>query len=159
MQTRRPPPLVVREGAGYGGFDDRYVELRVEDHPTPIQELQRLLDIRHGQLSRDRAREVLLEAAPASEEDRPGLLVDALEAAIAATVLYPRDGWAWMTLAEVRMARGELESAAEAGREALRRDPWIKTAILRGIAGSTRVVEELQADEAFRSLWEQIEVR
>ena len=151
--------LVVREGAGYGGFDDRYVELRVEDHPTPIQELQRLLDIRHGQLSRDRAREVLLEAAQASEEDRPGLLGDALEAAIAATVLYPDDGWVWMRLAEVRVARGELESAAEAGREALRRDPWIKTAILRGIAGSTRVVEELLADEDFRSLWEQIEVR
>ncbi len=148
--------LVVREGAGYGGYDDRYVELRVEDHSTPIQELQRLLDIRHGQLSRDRSRELLLEAARASEEDRPGLLDDALEAATAATVLYPGDGWGWMTLAEVRLAGGEMESAAEAGSEALRRDPWIKTAILRGIAGSTRVVEELRADEEFRSLWEQI---
>ena len=151
--------LVVREGAGYGGFDDRYVELRVEDHPTPIQELQRLLDILHGQLSRDRAHEVLLEAARASAEDRLGLLDDALEAAIAATILYPGDGWVWMRLAEVHMARGELQSAAEAGSKALRRDPWIKTAILNGIAGSTRVVEELLADEAFRSLWEQIEVR
>ncbi len=151
--------LVVREGAGYGGFDDRYIELRVEDHQTPIRELQRLLDIRHGQLSLQRAAMVLLQAAGASDAGRPRLLDDALEAGTAATVLYPGNGWAWMTLAEVHLARGELESAAAAGSEALRRDPWIKTAILRGIAGSTRVVEELLANGAFRSLWVQIEAR
>jgi len=37
--------LVVREGAGFGGFDDIEVELRVEDHAQPINELERLLDI------------------------------------------------------------------------------------------------------------------
>ncbi|HVB53100.1 MAG TPA: DUF1028 domain-containing protein [Candidatus Acidoferrales bacterium] len=37
--------LVVRRHAGYGGFDDRMVDLRVEDHPTPIPELSRLLDL------------------------------------------------------------------------------------------------------------------
>ena len=35
--------LVVRAGGGYGGFNDRMIDLRVEDHPQPIQELQRLL--------------------------------------------------------------------------------------------------------------------
>ena len=35
--------LVVREKGGYGGFNDRYLDLRVDDHPTPIQELKRLL--------------------------------------------------------------------------------------------------------------------
>jgi len=35
--------LVVREGGGYAGHDDRYVDLRVEDHKTPIAELARLL--------------------------------------------------------------------------------------------------------------------
>ena len=34
--------LVVKEGAGYGGFNDRYVDLRVDDHPEPIHELIRL---------------------------------------------------------------------------------------------------------------------
>ena len=33
--------LVVREGWGYGGFNDRYRDLRVEDHPDPINELKR----------------------------------------------------------------------------------------------------------------------
>lgn len=37
--------LVVREKGGYGGFNDRYLDLRVDDHPTPIQELRRLLEL------------------------------------------------------------------------------------------------------------------
>lgn len=36
---------VARAGGGYGGFNDRYIDLRVDDHPTPIQELSRLLDL------------------------------------------------------------------------------------------------------------------
>jgi len=35
--------LVVSEGAGYGGMDDVAVDLRVDDHPAPIEELARLL--------------------------------------------------------------------------------------------------------------------
>lgn len=35
--------LVVREEAGYGGLDDIAVDLRVDDHPTPVVELARLL--------------------------------------------------------------------------------------------------------------------
>lgn len=37
--------LVVRARGGYGGFNDRYIDLRVDDHPTPIEELKRLLDL------------------------------------------------------------------------------------------------------------------
>ena len=37
--------LVVREGGGYAGSNDRFIDLRVEDHPKPIDELQRLLDM------------------------------------------------------------------------------------------------------------------
>jgi uncharacterized Ntn-hydrolase superfamily protein len=37
--------LVVRAGAGYGGFDDIAVDLRVDDHPAPCPELARLLDL------------------------------------------------------------------------------------------------------------------
>jgi uncharacterized Ntn-hydrolase superfamily protein len=37
--------LVVRDGAGYGGRDDIAVDLRVDDHPTPVPELARLLDL------------------------------------------------------------------------------------------------------------------
>ena len=34
--------LVVREGGGYGGDNDRLIDLRVDDHPDPIKELIRL---------------------------------------------------------------------------------------------------------------------
>ncbi len=39
--------LVVRDGAGYGGNDDIAADLRVDDHPRPVEELGRLLRL-HG---------------------------------------------------------------------------------------------------------------
>ncbi|MFM1770536.1 MAG: hypothetical protein RJA22_3065 [Verrucomicrobiota bacterium] len=35
--------LVVRDRAGFGGANDRFIDLRVEDHAKPIDELARLL--------------------------------------------------------------------------------------------------------------------
>jgi uncharacterized Ntn-hydrolase superfamily protein len=37
--------LVCRKEGGYGGFTDRAIDLRVDDHPEPIRELGRLLKI------------------------------------------------------------------------------------------------------------------
>jgi len=37
--------LIVREGGGYGGDNDRVVDLRVDDHPEPIRELIRIRDL------------------------------------------------------------------------------------------------------------------
>ncbi|MFM8468928.1 MAG: DUF1028 domain-containing protein [Limisphaerales bacterium] len=37
--------LVVREKGGYGRVSDRFIDLRVDDHPDPNVELSRLLDI------------------------------------------------------------------------------------------------------------------
>lgn len=37
--------LVVKEKGGYGGFNDRYIDLRVDDHERPIDELERLLGL------------------------------------------------------------------------------------------------------------------
>jgi len=34
--------VVVQEGGGYRGFDDMKINLRVDDHPSPITELNRL---------------------------------------------------------------------------------------------------------------------
>jgi uncharacterized Ntn-hydrolase superfamily protein len=43
---RQSAALVIEKpGGGYGGFNDRYVDLRVDDHPQPIEELARLLDL------------------------------------------------------------------------------------------------------------------
>ncbi len=39
--------LVVRPGGGYGGDNDRYLDLRVDDDPEPIQRLKALVDLHH----------------------------------------------------------------------------------------------------------------
>jgi len=39
--------LVVREKGGYAGFNDRYVDLRVDDSSRPIQRLRQLLELHH----------------------------------------------------------------------------------------------------------------
>ena len=39
--------LVVRQGGGYGGNHDRYLDLRVDDDQQPIRELQKLLQMHH----------------------------------------------------------------------------------------------------------------
>lgn len=37
--------LIVREGWGYAGLNDRYRDLRVDDHADPITELQRIYEL------------------------------------------------------------------------------------------------------------------
>ncbi len=49
--------LVARAGGGYGGNNDRYIDLRVDDHPQPITELARILRIHR----------LLFEKAPVAE--------------------------------------------------------------------------------------------
>jgi uncharacterized Ntn-hydrolase superfamily protein len=36
---------IAKPNGGYGGFNDRYVDLRVDDHPEPIEELARILEL------------------------------------------------------------------------------------------------------------------
>lgn len=44
--------LVVQEGRGYGGFNDRYIDLRIDDAEEPIEELQRLLELHKALFAR-----------------------------------------------------------------------------------------------------------
>ena len=43
--------LIVKERGGYGGFNDRYCDLRVDDHRRPIEELIRIYEL-HKKLRR-----------------------------------------------------------------------------------------------------------
>lgn len=38
--------LVVAEGSGFRGHGDRLIDLRVDDHPEPVEELRRILRVR-----------------------------------------------------------------------------------------------------------------
>jgi uncharacterized Ntn-hydrolase superfamily protein len=37
--------LIVKENGSYGGYNDRYIDLRVDDHVEPVKELTRLLKL------------------------------------------------------------------------------------------------------------------
>jgi uncharacterized Ntn-hydrolase superfamily protein len=52
--------LVVRKSGGYGGMSDRVVDLRVDDHATPVVEIERLYQI-HQRLFGKTPREEWLE--------------------------------------------------------------------------------------------------
>jgi uncharacterized Ntn-hydrolase superfamily protein len=60
--------LVVREGGGYGGGSDRLVDLRVDDHVTPIAELGRLLALHRRYFQRPRDDELVELAGPLAAE-------------------------------------------------------------------------------------------
>ncbi|MGI8588737.1 MAG: DUF1028 domain-containing protein [Chloroflexia bacterium] len=60
--------LVVRAAGGYSGLNDRYLDLRVDDHPSPITELKRILDLHHLLFQKtDPARLLALEGATLAE--------------------------------------------------------------------------------------------
>lgn len=51
--------LVVREAGGYGGANDRAIDLRVDDHSGPVQELIRLRSIHRLYLERPKEEDIL----------------------------------------------------------------------------------------------------
>ncbi|MFN8504481.1 DUF1028 domain-containing protein [Kouleothrix sp.] len=59
---------VARAGGSYGGLLDRYIDLRVDDHPAPVGELGRLLRLHRFYLTPPRPEELLpIDAALAGE--------------------------------------------------------------------------------------------
>jgi uncharacterized Ntn-hydrolase superfamily protein len=86
--------LVVAKGMGYGGTSDVVADLRVDDHPQPVTELARLLDIHAllfgkpdpetlvdlaGEVASEVARRLTAAGYPAAGDDP-----DALDEALAA---------------------------------------------------------------------------
>jgi uncharacterized Ntn-hydrolase superfamily protein len=60
--------LVVRAAGGYGGFNDRMIDLRVDEHPHPIDELARLLEYYELLFLKPRAEDLLpIDATLATE--------------------------------------------------------------------------------------------
>jgi len=64
---------VARAGAGYGGGNDRWMDIRVDDHDDPIGELGRLLDLQRLYLDRP-AREDLVRVDEGTAGQLRGLL-------------------------------------------------------------------------------------
>ncbi len=64
---------VARAGAGYGGGNDRWMDIRVDDHDDPIGELGRLLDLQRLYLDRP-GREELVRVDEVTAGEVRGLL-------------------------------------------------------------------------------------
>ena len=64
--------LVVREGWGYGGLNDRFRDLRVDEHETPIAELKRVYQMHRKLFPRPEfpKKPKNIQAAPKSEEKK-----------------------------------------------------------------------------------------
>jgi len=65
--------LVVRQGGGYGGGNDRWIDLRVDDHGDPIDELARLLALNRLYMGRPRPEDLLPIDAELAGELRQSL--------------------------------------------------------------------------------------
>jgi uncharacterized Ntn-hydrolase superfamily protein len=59
---------VAKPGGGYGGNHDRYIDLRVDHHRDPIEELARILDLHRLYFERPHEQD-LIEADPDLEEE------------------------------------------------------------------------------------------
>lgn len=68
--------VVVKPGGGYGGNHDRYIDLRVDHHPEPIEELSTLLELHRFYFGRPLDSDVIA-ADPALEQELARLLARA----------------------------------------------------------------------------------
>ena len=103
---------VVRKDSGYGG-NDRYVWLSVDDHPRPVAELRRLLNLSLRRDPASRARRTLRTG----RTDEARRLLDRAEAE------NPRDPHVPMQRAALELAAGKVDAMRQAIERALAIQP------------------------------------
>jgi uncharacterized Ntn-hydrolase superfamily protein len=129
--------LVVKAGAGYGGYTDRAIDIRVDDHPDPFKELGRLLNYAQMNYAWNEAwtlftRKKAAEALPYMEH---------------AAELAPDNPEVLYDLAVIRLAAGKRDEALDALRGAITRNPKLK----KQAAGDSDLAA-LRGDPAFEAL-------
>ncbi|MGB8657923.1 MAG: DUF1028 domain-containing protein [Candidatus Zixiibacteriota bacterium] len=108
--------LVVKKNAGYGGYDDRAIDIRVDDNPEPFKELGRLLLFAQTNYSWNEAwtlftQKKYQEALPLMEH---------------AANLSPNNAEVLYDLACLRLGAGKENEALEALQKALTLNPKLK---------------------------------
>ena len=105
--------LVVKPIATTDDFDDRAVDLRVDDSRTPLKELRRLLNLQ-------RSDEMIRQGRLSLDQGRPP---EALERALAARDKSPDNDNAWIFLARMHLWLNQKEQALKAIRQAVELNP------------------------------------
>ena len=118
VQTCALPIFVVSGKPTGRDWEDRLIDLRVEDSPEPLPELRRLLRIKRAYQADEEA-DRLEESG-----DRDAALARRLRSAKANPELVEIGFWAGLSLAEA----GDLDGAAALMAPAVRKDArWIET--------------------------------
>ncbi|RPI06937.1 MAG: DUF1028 domain-containing protein [Ignavibacteriae bacterium] len=108
--------IVVKKNAGYGGFNDKAIDIRVDDHPDPFRELGRLLNYAQMNYSWNEAWTFFTHKQ--FERALPCMERTALLAPENPEVLYD--------LTVIRTAAGKISGALEALEKALMLNPKLK---------------------------------
>jgi uncharacterized Ntn-hydrolase superfamily protein len=101
--------LVVRPGGGYGGWDDRYLDIRVDDDPQPIKGLRRMMETGLTMAALNRASALRVQ----------GKLDQAVAAMEKAVERYPKSGDCWYDYACYLSLSGSKVEALAALKKAL----------------------------------------
>jgi uncharacterized Ntn-hydrolase superfamily protein len=104
-----------------GGFSDRVVDIRVDDHREPLAELRRILDLQ-------RSGEMIRAIAPLL---RAGDMTAAMDAAEAARDKSPGNDNAWVALANVQLRSGDRGGALTSLERAVELNPGRRTTLPR----------------------------
>ena len=131
--------IVVKAKAGYGGYTDRAIDIRVDDHPEPFIELGRLL--KYAQMNY-----AWNEAWTAFSEKRFATALPLMERTAS---LAPDNGEVLYDLAVIRLAAGKRAEALEALKKAVALNPKLKKQ-----AAVDDDLKALREDPAFRAIIE-----
>lgn len=105
--------LVVKEGAGYGGFNDRAIDIRVDDSKEPFNELGRLLKIAQMNYAWNEAWTLFTQKAYAEALPK-------MERAASLAPDYPE---VWYDVAVIRLANDDIDGSLDALAKAISGNP------------------------------------
>ena len=129
--------VVAKAGAGYGGYTDRAIDIRVDDHAEPFKELGRLLNIAQMNYSWNEAWTLFTQKA--FEAALPPMERTAKIAPDYPEVLYD--------LAVIRLANGDKTGALKALQKAIKINPKLKKQ-----AAADKDMTALNGDKNFEQL-------
>ena len=108
--------LVVKKNAGYGGYTDRAIDIRVDDHAEPFKELGRLLKIAQVNYSWNEAWTLF------TQKKYP----EALPHMERSARLAPENAEVFYDLAVIRLANGKESEALEALEKSFSLNPKLR---------------------------------